>query len=72
MCSPDTYSFRPDTYSFPWGTDFSEDVVCTTDKQVTFRGGYNEAYASQDGTSTLHGSLSISGGVVIIEVVNIM
>jgi hypothetical protein len=54
-----------------WGTDFSQDVVCTTDKQVTIRGGYNEAYTTQDGTTNLRGSLSISSGAVTIEMVEI-
>ena len=55
-----------------WGTDFTEDVVCAIDKQVTISGGYNEAYTIQDGTTALHGSLSISSGVVTIEMLEIM
>jgi photosystem II stability/assembly factor-like uncharacterized protein len=52
-----------------WGTDFTEDVIAADagNKAVTLKGGYNGAYLSNDGYTTLHGSLTVTKGSLTVE-----
>jgi len=46
---------------------FTEDLTINIDKSVTIEGGYDGAYASNTGTTTLQGDIDISSGTLTIE-----
>ena len=49
-----------------WGVRFQEDVTANGSKQITIAGGYNGAYGSVTGTTTLNGKLTISNGCLTV------
>jgi photosystem II stability/assembly factor-like uncharacterized protein len=52
-----------------WGTDFTEDLEADDpgNKAVTIKGGYNDAYETNNGYTTLHGTLTIAKGSLTLE-----
>jgi len=50
-----------------WATDYTESVTCGSSKTIEFAGGYDSGYASQVGTSVIHGVLNISQGKVTVN-----
>ncbi|MFZ4859179.1 MAG: hypothetical protein ACOYL3_22605, partial [Desulfuromonadaceae bacterium] len=50
-----------------WGTDFTENLLLNKNGAVTIKGGFNEAYTSNSGKTTLHGTLTVRKGKVIVE-----
>lgn len=52
-----------------WGTDFTEDLNAADagGKAVTLKGGYNRSYSANDGYTTLHGSLTLAKGSLVVE-----
>ena len=46
---------------------FTENLVANTGTLVTIRGGYDAAYTTQPGNTTLQGTLTISSGQVIVD-----
>ncbi len=50
-----------------WATDYTEDLFFDADKIITLVGGYDEQYLTRTGFTTLHGSLTIGRGTVIVD-----
>ncbi|KAF0218590.1 MAG: Ig family [Geobacteraceae bacterium] len=48
-------------------TSWSEDITFDRNVTVTIKGGYDDAFTSQPGITTLQGILTISGGTVTID-----
>jgi subtilisin family serine protease len=72
----DAYTLIQDAYDDSSGsgdilkalqTTFTEDLEFVSDKAVTLKGGYASGFGSQDGYTTLKGSLFIRGGSAVIE-----
>lgn len=50
-----------------WGTEFTENLNCAIQKDVSLEGGYNGAYTGNNGYTTLKGSLTIASGSLAVE-----
>jgi len=50
-----------------WATDFNESLNCNRPLTVTMKGGYNGNFADRVGRSALKGALTISGGTLIVD-----
>jgi hypothetical protein len=50
-----------------WGTEFTEDLDCDQEKGVTIEGGYDTGYGSNDGTTLLNGTVTVSVGSLVVE-----
>jgi YD repeat-containing protein len=50
-----------------WGTDFTEDLKASVNKNVTLTGGYDSGYSSNSSNTTLIGTLTVGSGSVVIE-----
>jgi hypothetical protein len=48
-------------------TTFTETLTFNASKDVTLRGGYLTGYPSQNGNTTLYGTLTVSNGKVIVD-----
>jgi hypothetical protein len=55
-----------------WATVFNENLTCARTKNVTLKGGYNEAYSGNTGYTTLRGKLTIQTGSLTVEKLTIM
>jgi hypothetical protein len=55
-----------------WATGFSENLTCAKTKNVTLKGGNNEAYSVNTGYTTLRGKLTIQAGSLTVEKLIIM
>lgn len=47
--------------------DFNESLDFNRDVSITLSGGYDRYYAEKSGQSTIHGSLTISAGTIIVD-----
>jgi hypothetical protein len=50
-----------------WGIVFDEDLVCTEDKPITLKGGYDQNYLVNAGYTTLSGRLELQRGALTVE-----
>jgi hypothetical protein len=50
-----------------WGITFQEDLVCGEDKEITFKGGYDQNYFSNDGYTSIHGKVELGKGSMSVE-----
>lgn len=50
-----------------WATDFGETLILASSKAVSIKGGFNQEYTAISGRTTLKGTLTIAGGTVILE-----
>jgi hypothetical protein len=50
-----------------WGTTYSENLICNQSKTILIKGGYNQGYTSQTGTTVLNGTLTLSQGTTVVE-----
>ncbi|HTZ18468.1 MAG TPA: S8 family serine peptidase, partial [Dissulfurispiraceae bacterium] len=48
-------------------TSFAGDLAFNSNKSITLKGGYAAGYATQNGTTTINGKLTISNGSVVID-----
>jgi hypothetical protein len=50
-----------------WGTVFSENLILGRNIAVAIEGGYNQGYTSNNGYTTLQGSLTVKNGALTVE-----
>jgi len=50
-----------------WGVHFQENITANSSKQIAITGGYNGAYSSVTGFTTLNGKLTINNGRLTVR-----
>jgi hypothetical protein len=65
-------AYNAATSAYPvlaWGTDFTEEFKADDagNKAVTIKGGYDDAYETNNGYTTLHGTLTVTKGSLTVE-----
>jgi hypothetical protein len=50
-----------------WGMGFTENLDCRQEKEVAMEGGYDTGYNANGGYTTLHGTLTVSAGALVLE-----
>jgi serine protease AprX len=50
-----------------WGITFHEDLVCGEDKEITFKGGFDQIYFANGGYSSIHGKVELRKGSMTVE-----
>ncbi len=73
--TPSYYSTLQDAYDAAYNGNsimviaalFTEDLIIDIDKSVTFSGGYDGAFMSNTGNTTLNGDILVSNGTISLE-----
>jgi hypothetical protein len=50
-----------------WGTDITDNIILDKGFDVSIEGGFNAGYTSNDGITTLHGTLKVRKGKLTVE-----